>query len=932
MNKYIKKISGGSVRLLLVFMLILHAFSPPVSADDSAPSPFSIAFFYAANPPLSELKSFDVVVVDPDNVGIAPKDYQAAHSMLFAYVSVGEADSKRQFFKKIDPAWLIADNSSWGTGVVDLANPAWRNFFLDQVVEPLWAAGYRGFFLDTLDSYQLVQDKQRIPLLADGLVAVIRGLKERHPEARLILNRGFDVFERVKDVTFAVAAESLFQNFDPATGTYGAVKEQDRIWLLDRLNTIKKNGRPVIAIDYVKPSERELARTTASKIKDLGFIPWVTDKGLASLGVGSIEVLPSTVLGIYEHTDSATPADPVYDHLHRYAAMPLEYLGYRMEYHDITKPLPEGILTGRYAGVVVWPASGGSASHKSYRKWIEKVLEEKLPLVFLEGFGVEPDREWLPMLGLKWKNGPVLSGKISVIKKDAMIGFEQPPPEAAESIPLLDASAGKVLLRVRGTKGNESDLAAITAWGGYALAPAVKAHELNNQTAWIVDPFRFFGEALRLSSNRPVPDVTSENGVRLLLTHIDGDGFESMAEWPGGRLAATELREKILERYRLPTSLSLIAGILSPKGLYPKRSAEFENEAKRLWALPNVEAASHSFSHPFNWYNAIKSENEFGYNLSIPGYSFSLNGEIQESINYLNSLLPPQKKVAMFHWTGNCVPTSEAISEVYRAGVGNINGGETIITNSRASFTAVSPMGIIKDGWLQVFAPNQNENLYTNNWSGPFYGYRRVIETFRLTDAPRRLKPVDIYYHIYAVSKPASLKALQEAYDWALKQQLFPVYASSYVTRVQDFFRTTVARRDDGWLIRNSGDLRQVRVPLTAGYPDLNASRGVLGFSDFNDQRYIHLAPGGDSFLKLTDTAPVRPFPEAVAARINSFQTSGKNIQMTVTAEADGYLRFNNASDCRVVFDGVPLPSKAEGAVLSISIPSGKHGLELVCK
>ena len=274
-------------------------YSQPTSAEEPAPTPFSIAFFYAANPPFKKLKTFDIVVVDPDNAGTSPKEHQTENNNLFAYVSVGEADPCRPFFKRVDPVWLIADNSNWGTKVVDLANPAWRNFFLEQIVEPLWAAGYRGFFLDTLDSYQLVKDKGRIPQLTEGLIEVIREIKRRHPEAKLILNRGFDVLKQIKDVTFAVAAESLFQNFNPATGTYGIVKEQDRIWLLDHLNAVRKSGLPVIAIDYVDPSERGLARSTANKIKELGFIPWVTDKGLSSLGDGAIAVQPGDNRGIY---------------------------------------------------------------------------------------------------------------------------------------------------------------------------------------------------------------------------------------------------------------------------------------------------------------------------------------------------------------------------------------------------------------------------------------------------------------------------------------------------------------------------------------------------------------------------------------------------------------------------------------------------------
>jgi len=166
-----------------------------------------------------------------------------------------------------------------------------------------------------------------------------------------------------------------------------------------------------------------------------------------------------------------------------------------------------------------------------------------------------------------------------------------------------------------------------------------------------------------------------------------------------------------------------------------------------------------------------------------------------------------------------------------------------------------------------------------------------------------RLKPVNIYYHIYAVSKQASLKALQEAYEWALAQQLYPVRTSSYAARARDFFRTTIARQDNGWLIRNAGDLRQIRVPKEAGYPDLETSRGVLGFSDHNDQRYIHLAPGGESFLKLT-----------------------------ASAETDAQFSFGNSAGCRIRSGDRDLPSKSEGTVLSTSIPPGSHGLELDCK
>jgi len=121
------------------------------------------------------------------------------------------------------PERLVGENKDWNSKVIDVSNPEWREFFMDKVVEPLWKAGYRGFFLDTLDSYQLCTDKSKLAAMGTGLVETVREIKTRHPEARLILNRGFEIFPKVKDIVFAVAAESLYQNFSPAIGQYSYV-------------------------------------------------------------------------------------------------------------------------------------------------------------------------------------------------------------------------------------------------------------------------------------------------------------------------------------------------------------------------------------------------------------------------------------------------------------------------------------------------------------------------------------------------------------------------------------------------------------------------------------------------------------------------------------------------------------------------------------
>lgn len=917
--------------LSIVIITILYFPLAVIGHAASVPAPFSIALYYASEHPLDELKAFDVVVVDP-NSGITPSSYGSKNSELFAYVSLGEANPDRAYVKLMEPAWFIGTNKAWKTHIIDMSSPEWRAFFIEKVVAPLWEAGYRGFFLDTIDSYRLAADSKDFSRMEDGIVATIIEMRRRFPGIRLVLNRGFEVFGRVKSEVFAVAAESLFQGYDQGKKSYGEVPEKDREWLLARFKEVQAAGVPVIAIDYVSPEKRDLARRTAEQIKSLGIIPWVTDKDLASLGVGAVEVMPRKILGLYDGAEGG--GDAFFASLQRFAVMPLNHLGYTVELRDLRKPLPGGILAGRYAGIVIWPISNSSGISQGLGDWVNKQAEEGLKVVFLERFGIPPDSGHVRKLGIEIDSNARTKAPIRIIEKDSRFGFEQQPMPQIDSFIPLRTLTGTPLLRTADANGVLSDAAALTPWGGYILNPYVLAPMFGDQTAWVVDPFRFFKDALRLP-DMPVPDTTTENGVRLLLSHVDGDGFESMAEWPGGGLAADELRLKVLEKYRLPVAVSVITGVVAPNGLYPAKSSRLEQAARNIFSLPWVEGASHSFSHPFRWYPDQEDSGEelqVWHNLFIPGYNFSLETEIAGSLRYVNErLMPPGKKARLFLWTGTCVPGEDAVRLAYQAGALNINGGDTLITGSNRSLTRVAPLGISRNGWLQVFAPNQNENVYTNRWSENFYGYRRVLETYRLTDLPRRLKPVNIYYHFYSVTKQASLAALGQVHDWAVSQRLFSVFTSEYIEKVMDFDRTVVARDGSGWLVRNSGKLREFRIPGDAGFPDLTADTGIAGFSEHGDSRFIHIMPGGEARIRLTGVPPKLPYLAQAGGRLESLERTGRGMKLTLSGYTPFSVTIGNSGGCEIRKpNGMMSATETDKSV--IELPEGSHALVVDCR
>lgn len=275
-------------RLLAAALCALGATPAARAVDASAPDP-SVAFYYGTTPPIEMLARYDIAVLEPDS-GFRPGDHALPCTQWFAYASVGEITVQRPYYAALPQDWLLGHNQNWGSRVVDQSRAGWPAFFVRHVIDPLWARGYRGFFLDTLDSYQLVTatDAERARQ-RDGIVRVIRAIKASHPAARLVLNRGFELLPQIHGEVSAVAFESLYSGWNQAQSRYMPVPEADRNWLLTMAQTVRTQyGLPVISIDYCAPGDAGCARETAANIAAHNIVPFVTD--------GALQTLPDATL------------------------------------------------------------------------------------------------------------------------------------------------------------------------------------------------------------------------------------------------------------------------------------------------------------------------------------------------------------------------------------------------------------------------------------------------------------------------------------------------------------------------------------------------------------------------------------------------------------------------------------------------------------
>jgi len=607
--------------------------------------------------------------------------------------------------------------------------------------------------------------------------------------------------------------------------------------------------------------------------------------------------LPRYVLALYKSSElyndveGRRPKTATTNEIHGWAQMPLNWLGLMVDYHDIDRGLPDERTMSRYRGVVTWYQSEEMAEPLAYLRWLGEQARAGRRIVILGYLGALRDRRTLKTSDLTVVNEALAptglqflgnwTGNQQVIelrrKDPRMMEFERklPPglPYYQQVVARGAGSRAHLVLARRDVPDSESAMVVTGPWGGFAAAEYARFQFPGESGAqWWLDPFAFFREALGVA-DWPKPDTTTQYGRRIFYSHIDGDGLRNRSEVRPGASSGQVILEEILSRYALPISVSVVVAEVEPTLL---GSPEFHELARAIYALPNVEAGSHSYTHPLDWEKQTRS-------FPLPQVPYSVETETAGAIRYMEErLLPPGKRVRLFQWSGSTRVSEEAIAVLARLGVPNINGGDTMRDRQWPSYTRVAPLMRQVGRQWQTYTSASNENLYTNLWTGPFYGFRYVIQTFENTEAPRRVAPVNVYYHYYSGERVASLHSLQHVHEWVSRQPLALLFTSEYLAIVEGFRTARIARTAEGWRISSHGALRTVRFDDTRASVDLARSQGVLGFVHHQGALYVHLAGPEPAHVVLTDRSPMTPYLAQASHRVTAWSQADGRVAVTV--------------------------------------------------
>lgn len=255
-------------------------------AGQTREHPRCVLFYYHHEPlPAAELKVYDWVVLDADNPHFATlrRSFPLEKRPKFlAYVSIGEIEPYRKYFVALKP-YALCKNPTWGSYVADLRCSQYLDFLFNTIIPEIVRQGFDGFLLDTLDSYELCVPEEEWQTFEEAEVSLIRKLRSQYPEKLIVINRGFAIISKVAPYIDGFLCEGLYHGLDERR-RYVAIPEDERQFLLVRLQDIQRQGIPVIIIDYVPPRSKKLARELVQKIASHGFIPYIADRELSTIG------------------------------------------------------------------------------------------------------------------------------------------------------------------------------------------------------------------------------------------------------------------------------------------------------------------------------------------------------------------------------------------------------------------------------------------------------------------------------------------------------------------------------------------------------------------------------------------------------------------------------------------------------------------------
>ena len=177
----------------------------------------------------------------------------AADVDTYGYISISTVGGWEPWVSKLPDELIVGWWGEWGESIVNVSHLLWMEIFM-KGIDWIKNRGFRGVFIDNLD-----MAIDCYPQFLEDAIALIKMVRERYPDMKIIVNRGFEAVEEFGNYVDGVLFECFHTFYNFTSGRYEWFRGEDREYIEVISEKLMKESRErgfrVFALSYVNPED-----------------------------------------------------------------------------------------------------------------------------------------------------------------------------------------------------------------------------------------------------------------------------------------------------------------------------------------------------------------------------------------------------------------------------------------------------------------------------------------------------------------------------------------------------------------------------------------------------------------------------------------------------------------------------------------------------